>query len=611
MKKRLLALFAYALFWLVFFFSARLFFILTHAREAFQFSPGLLAATFTHGIRLDISAIGYIFLIPMLLMVPGVYFNGNWFRSFVKWYTCILIIISSIIIVSDTLLYKYWGFRMDYSALIYLKTPKDAAASVTILQIAGVAVGIIAISAAFIFLYRKFIDKLFDGFERVRFWLPAMLFFLVIWGSLLIPIRGGFTVASNNTGTVYFSEEMFLNHAAINIMWSLGESVVYMKPETNPYQYSDPAIAKSLFDSLTVKSDAPLKLLNNPRPNILLVILESFGSALIGPLSGDSVTTPCFNRYADEGVLFTKLYASGNRTSKAMPAIIVGYPAQPEVSILKEPKKSQSMPGIVKTMRGLGYHTSFWYGGDVNFANFNSFLINSGFDQIITMDNFNPRYRNSSWGVHDHILMEALTDSMKNVREPFLTVVLTLSSHEPFEVPMKTVFKGLDELTRFRNSVYYTDKTLGSFLDWAKTTDWWRSTLVIIVGDHYRRNSAEVKAYSEEIFKIPMLWLGGALSTTGIRIDKLGSQVDIPLTLLHQLDLDDNYPFAKDLLSPGSRSFAFYVFNEGFGFITDSSKYIYNHLLGNCVVKEGKNPEVAGQYGKAYLQVLYDDFMRR
>jgi hypothetical protein len=80
MKKRLLALFAYALFWLVFFFSARLFFILTHAREAFQFSPGLLAATFTHGIRLDISAIGYIFLIPMLLMVPGVYFKGNWFR---------------------------------------------------------------------------------------------------------------------------------------------------------------------------------------------------------------------------------------------------------------------------------------------------------------------------------------------------------------------------------------------------------------------------------------------------------------------------------------------------------------------------------------------------
>ena len=108
-----------------------------------------------------------------------------------------------------------------------------------------------------------------------------------------------------------------------------------------------------------------------------------------------------------------------------------------------------------------------------------------------------------------------------------------------------------------------------------------------------------------------MLWLGGALSVHGIKIEKLGSQVDIPLTILHQLDLDGNYPFGKDMLSEQSGSFAFYTFNEGFGFMTDSSKYIYDHKLGKPVLEVGRSPELAGKFGKAYLQVLYDDFLKR
>jgi phosphoglycerol transferase MdoB-like AlkP superfamily enzyme len=610
MKKRLIAISLYALFWLIFFFTARLFFILTHFQEASQFSICAIAATFWHGIRLDISATGYIFLVPLLLIIPGIFFNGNWFKTFMKWYTCIIIIISSCIVVSDTLLYKYWGFRMDYTLMLYLKTPKEAMASVTTLQILGVASGIILISAVFIILYRRTINNRFDGFPGIRFQLPAMLFFMMLLGSLLIPIRGGTGSAPINTGTVYFSEDVFVNHTTINVVWNVGSSVINMKPVKNPYVFSDTASAKASLEWLNSAQGATVKILNNSRPNIIIVILESFGNTLIGPLGGDSLTTPNLNRYIREGVVFSNFYASGNRTDKALPAILNGYPAQPAISIIKEPRKTQSLPGIVKTIRSLGYNCAFWYGGEINFANFNSFVINSGFTQIITRNNFSPEYY-ARWGVHDHVLFGSLRDSMKNVSEPFLKVVLTLSSHEPFDVPMQPVFKGNDDLTKFRNSIYYTDKTLGSFLDWAKDTEWWKNTLIVMVADHCRRNSSEVPVYSEDIFRIPMLWLGGALSEHGIRIEKIGSQVDIPLTILQQMDLDGNYPFSKDLLSANSKSFAFYTFNEGFGFITDSSKYIYDHKLGKPVFEEGTGAEAAGKMGKAYLQVLYDDFLRR
>jgi len=611
MKKRITAFSLYVLFWLIFFATARLIFILTQHKEAFQYNAGSLAATFAHGIKLDISATGYILIIPILLTIPGIWFTGNWYRIFLKYYTYLLVIISAVIIISDTVLYKYWGFRMDHTPLIYLKTPKEAAASLNAITIAAVFIAIIMITGLFIFLYNKLIDIRFKGFERIRMWPPAVLFFLILCGALIIPIRGGFGIAPINAGTVYFSENMFINHTSINVVWNVGSSLVNSNPATNPYEFGNITEARSLTDTLTSIKGFPDKVLNNSRPNILFIVLESFGNSLIGPLGGDTLTTPEFNRYVDEGILFTNFYASGNRTDKALPAILNGYPAQPAASIIKEPKKAQSLTSIVKIFRDLNYNCSFWYGGEINFANFNSFVIGSGFQQIVTMDNFDPENYNSKWGIHDHVLFETFIDSMAIVREPFFKIVLTLSSHEPFEVPMSPVFEGRDDYTKFRNSVYYTDKTIGAFLDWAKKTEWWDNTLIIMVADHCRRNSLEVLVYSEEIFKIPMLWLGGALDKNGIRIEKYGSQVDIPVTLLNQMDLMYSFPFGKDLLSEKSNSFAFYTFNEGFAFITDSSTVIYDHDFGKPVVSEGVNPGWAEKNGKAYLQVLYDDFLKR
>lgn len=610
MKKRLIAIIAYTVFWLVYFAVARLFFILTHPAESFSFGFQELAGTFTHGIRLDLSATGYVLALPLLFVIPGVWFCGGWYRKFVKWYTYLIIILSSLIVVGDTFLYKYWGFRMDYTPLLYLKTPKEAAASVTTGQILLFFLGVSLLSIAFIFLYNKLIDRLFSEFSRIRQWIPAVLFFTFLFCSLLIPVRGGFGVAPINAGSVYFSENMFVNHAAINVVWNTGSSYFNKKPLKNPYEYGDIAEAKRIAGELTEKRGEPVSILNTSQPNILMILLESFGNSLVGPLGGDPLTTPRLNEYIVEGVLFTNFYASGSRTDKALPAILNGYPAQPNTSIIKEPKKTQSLTGITRILNDRGYNSSFWYGGDINFANFKSFVISSGFRQIITMENFDPEDYNSKWGVHDNVLFEMLRDSMKIVREPFFRVVLTLSSHEPFEVPMEPVFEGKDDMTKFRNSVYYTDKTVGEFLDWAKQQSWWNNTLVILVADHCRRNSLDVLVYSEEIFRIPMLWLGGAINARGIKIDKYGCQPDIAVTLLNQMGIKAHFPFSKDLLDPASSSFAFYAFNEGFAFITDSSKYIYDHKLGKPVVSAG-NTSSAEISGKALLQAVYDDYMNR
>lgn len=612
MKKRLLALFWYSVFWLVYFFFARFFFILIQHQIAFHESAGGLLSAFLHGSKLDISTTGYYLILPFLLAIPSLYFTGSWYRLFIRWYSCLLILFSSVVIVADANLYSYWGFRMDYTPFFYLKTPGEAMASVTTLKLLLLVTTTAIIIAVFLYFYKKFIDRLFENKERARNSAPVMLIFLVLTAALIIPIRGGFGIAPINAGSVYFSSRMFLNHAAVNAIWNVGTSAVTQKPLKNPYEFTSTSEAVASFDSLYLKKEGtPLKVLSTASPNIILIVLESFSGYLIGPLGGDSLVTPDFNRYAREGILFSEFYASGTRTDKALPAILSGYPAQPAQSIIKEPRKSQSLPNFTRILMDKGYNSSFWYGGEINFANFNSYIIGSGFQSIITGNNFEAKEHDSKWGVHDHLLFRLFEDSLKNVREPFLKVLLTLSSHEPFNVPMEPVFEGNDMMAEYKNSVFYSDKVLGEFLDWAKKQEWWKNTLVIMVADHGARVDPEIPAHDRKIFKIPMVWTGGALTVKGLKVNKTGSQIDIPLTLLDQLNISADFPFSKDLLSDESGSFAFYTFNEGFGFVTDSSSVAYDQKSRHTVQMEGKNPSAAEAKGKAYLQVLFDDYLKR
>ncbi|HUX96927.1 MAG TPA: sulfatase-like hydrolase/transferase [Bacteroidales bacterium] len=611
MMKRLFAIAIYSLFWLLFFFFARLFFIINQHESSFSNSIGELASTFLHGSKLDISTTGYYLAIPILLILPGIWFSGRWYRLIVRWYTYFLILLSSIIVVADSTLYSYWGFRMDYTPLMYLKTPAEAMASVSTFKVIVFFMSILLLAAIFIFIYRKYADSFFEGFENVRSKYLAFLFFAILTASLIIPVRGGFGIAPINAGSVYFSSKMFLNHTSVNAVWNVGTTAFTHKPVTNPYQFGDIDSALQLVASLKDKTGTAEPVLRTNKPNIMILVLESFSGYVIGPLGGDSLVTPNFNRLSREGILFTEFFASGTRTDKAMPAIFNGYPAPPAQSIIKEPKKSQSLPSLVRVLTEKGYHSSFWYGGEIDFANFNSFVIGSGFQNIITKDDFHPEDYNSKWGVHDHILFEVLKDSMTKVREPFLKVVLTLSSHEPFDVPMETVFNGSDNISKYKNSVYYADKVLGEFIEWAKTTDWWRNTLLIMVADHCGRVSESQAIFTTELFRIPMLWIGGALNGENILISKHGDQTDIPVTLLNQLGINVDFPFGKDLLSAASNSYSFYTYNEGLGFVTDSSTYVYDHKMKGSVIKEGKGADFAEKAGKAYLQVLFNDYLKR
>ena len=460
------------------------------------------------------------------------------------------------------------------------------------------------------------LDRLKVPFRRVR--VSMVMLFLTV--CLFVPIRGGFTSSAINIGKAYFSTNRQLNHAAVNPAFSLLESVSEQTNFSAQYRFLQPADADNLFATLLdpqVKAastsvavpDSLHALLNTSRPDILFIVLESFSSHLMSTLGGKGNATPCLDSLADEGVLFTHLYANSFRTDRGLVSLLSGYPAQPTTSILKFSRKTQSLPAIVGVLKEEGYATCYYYGGDVDFANMRFYLMSSGFENLVCDSDFPSAERLGKWGAHDHIVFRRLLDDLRAdtlpSERPFFRVLQTSSSHEPFEVPYRRLSN--DRLNAFA----YTDSCVGDFIRQFRNLPQWKNTLVVLVSDHQGGYPEVLSNFSEERYRIPMLWLGGAVQRTS-RIDTYGSQHDLAATLLAQLGLPHGqFVFSKDMLNPQAPHFAYFTFPGMLGMLTDTSCAVYDISAEIPVTMQENWPERTLVEAMAYLQKLYDDITKR
>jgi phosphoglycerol transferase MdoB-like AlkP superfamily enzyme len=290
-------------------------------------------------------------------------------------------------------------------------------------------------------------------------------------------------------------------------------------------------------------------------------------------------------------------------------ATLAGYQVVPAYSIIQYPAKSQSLTFLPKRLREHGYsNMTYLYGGDIGFKGMNSFVTLSGFDQTITIGDFPRSTQGQKWGVHDQYTFDRLLEELKKVpSDPFFKYYFTLSSHEPFDVPMEQVFDD-----PYVNSVHYTDRCLGQFFDAIKSTEIWDKTLFILIADHGVTGPLKATSQMKERYHIPMLWTGGAMAVTDTIIAKLGSQTDMVATLLNQLNIsDEGFPFSKNLLDPSTEEFAFFTYPEAFGYISPQSYQVYDNRAKKYVIQEGIKSTIDSIRGKAYLQVVSADHLKR
>ena len=505
-----------------------------------------------HGLLIDASVSGYLTVIPALLILIMLMVRSRVTDIIARIYFIIVSLLLAAIFVGDTVLYGYWGFKLDATPLFYFaSSPSAAMASVSTWQVIGGIILWLVVATLFYtaFHFTSLRIKVNPLSKKRKPWGVALGLFMT--ALLFLPIRGGVTVSTMNVSYAYFSQNQRLNHAAVNPAFSLLYSLNQQKDFSKQFRYFDNDEATRLVAELT-----------------------------------DT----------------TNFYASSFRTDRSLPAILSGFPGQPNTSVMKYVKKAEHLPSIPQSLRKVRYDCAYYYGGDVNFTNMLAYLVNCGFGHIVSDKDFSISEKASKWGAHDHTLFAHVIaeNAADTVAGPRFSVVQTSSSHEPFEVPFHSKFTD-----KRLNAFAYADNAIATFVNSLATSPRWDRTLVVIVPDHYG-------VYPDDLtdpqarHRVPLIMTGGALKRRGT-IATVGDQTDIAATLLDALAIQHkDFKFSTNLMDSVAPHYAFFTSHSDFGLVSATDTVTYSIESDKPIKMQGQNPDKALDRAKAYLQKIYD-----
>lgn len=599
MKQRVFYLLKFYLATVFFFIVAKIVFILYNlSNEDISFFD--VVQVLYHGLSLDLSFSLYLLAAPFLLVIASLWFGiPKWvFRI----YYIIAAILLSMAFVADTSLYEFWKFKLDASCLSYLETPTEAMASVTTSYILIRLLWVVLCSTAIYWIYDKLTPHSLEAkLTANRQKLIATIIALLLIPLIVIGIRGGLDESTTNIGQVYYSQNQFLNHSAVNPVFSFLSSFENTVSDVTLYNfYSEPELrqlTKSLYNCESETSDT---LLTTNRPNVVVILLESCGSMFLDVM-------PNLRQAAIEGIDFTNCYGNSYRTDRGTVSLLSGYLSFPTMSVMKMSNKVGYLPSIARSLQREGYSTEYLYGGDINFTKMKGYLISTGFQQLHWKQDYTLEEQVSSkWGVRDDITFKTLSQLIRqhDVGKPFLIGYSTLSSHEPWDVPVSRYKE------RQYNGFSYVDDCIGDFLRSMKQLKQWDNLLIVFMPDH----SSDFKEYNEQHPDrnlIPMIWTGGVIKQPR-KLNMICNQSDFAATLLGQMRISHaDYRFSRDVTSSSYRyPFAVHMFNNGISMVDSTGFMLYDLMSGRITAKTSKDAERMARTAKGILQMAAEDLCK-
>lgn len=605
MKQRSVVLFFEFVFWTIFFVVARGIFLLYFADAVSGLSVAEIAQILKHGWMMDLSMAAYLTAFTGLLL--GLLYFKTGIQLWPMWITVhtVALIVASLVIVYDLALYPTWQYRLDVRALTDIDVLMIGRETQDVIVL--IAIFVVSAGGWFFLSLRIFWPRFYSLRATSLATLPVILCFTAL---LIVPMRGSLGVVSMNNSFAYSHlRHAFANHAGVNVVWNFASSLWWRGGDGGIFSPDDRQV--DVASTKSVQSDSTAILINQDKPNVIIILLDRFPAEMVGALGGHADVTPNFNALAAEGILFDQFYANSDRVDEGLAAILNGYPVQSKMSTMSDTRRAQGLPYLSKVLKAQGYHTGFTHGGWPNYNNLRAYLFSAAFDSVTHANNFVDERRSGRWGVPDEFVFEKFSDEVFQERQPFFRVLMTQSARPPYDAPMQEVFKGRDDQAQFLNAVHYTDKCLGSFIANAKKTLWWKNTLLIITSDRGLAGSGDKVALTPAQFRIPMLWLGGAIARQDTVIHTLGNQTDISNTLLAQLGAySKDFAFSRNIISTTADQSAMFVFDRGFGIVKPYGAGIFEYADNKVIYSERVNGREAEQ-GRAYFNAVRSDYASR
>ena len=588
-------------------------FLLWYAERAAEASTSDLLGVVWHGLLLDSTTAGYISVVPWLMMLIAVWIKipERAMQRLMGAYFAVMAFLVALIVAVDMGLFRHWDFRLDSTIIPYLRTPKEAAASVTWSDLWPTILLFFAYGTLLFFAWRPIAKAYRCVKQSITQRITTTFIMLFVGGLLFLAIRGGVDTAPANVSKVYFSDNMFLNQAATNPVFSFLSSASRSELKDSDYRYYTDEECAEIFSTLADNGSKTESILTTERPNVVLIMLESLGRTVTDEEVDGTPIAPNIQRLKKEGIWFENIYANSYRTDRGTVAVMSGYPAHPVVSVMKYPQKAHTLPAIARSLQEEGYATSFMYGGDANFTNTISYLYGTGVETITDKAQMHFDAPTNKWGYADDVVCPYFADEVLRLsqeRKPFFATLLTLSSHEPFDVPY-SAFEN-----KILNSVAYTDHCIGQMIEKWRNTPAWENMLVVLIADHGMPYPETLTTGSLARQRIPMIWTGGAIKQGGVSVDTVASQADLAATLLAQMGVEHNdFAFSRNIFNHNIPHFAFWSYNNAFGVIDADGHTIFD-CTRNAVVESSANTTTAERQvreGKAFVQSIHQDIRSR
>lgn len=554
-----------------------------------------------HGLTMDISTAGYVTALPLLLALVSLWWRHLPLRWVLWPYLTVVAVLLAVIIGGDTVLYEFWKFKLNAAIFGYMQNPEGATSSVSPLFIITRVGGILllAVLAGWLLLRRTPVH-----FPAVRRRLVHTVLLVLCGGALFVGIRGGVQQGVMNVGVAYYSPSLFLNHAAVNPAFSLLSSLSKTKDFGGQFNWQDDKSLARSFEGLYPGETEDIQdtLLRVKRPNVLVVLMESFGSKFVHELGGLPDVAPGMSRLIPQSIFWTRFYSNSFRTDRGTVSAFSGWVSYPTVSLMRLPEKLNHLPSLARSLQREGYHTGYLYGGDITIMNKKGYLVATGYRQLTSAADFPKRETSESkWGANDSVTARRTYEMIAGgqMPEPWHMTFQTLSSHEPFEVP----YHRLSD--KKLNAFAFTDHCVTTLIDSLRNTPQWDNLLVILIPDH--GFLYDLTYESPEFFHAPMLWLGGAIREPR-RMEVLMNQSDLAATLLSQMGISHtDFPWSRNVLSRNYRyPFAYSSFPSGILFADSTGVSVFDITSRKPITEQPAPSPDRIHKAKTILQMSYD-----
>ena len=465
-----------------------------------------------HGTAFDTTAILYVNSLFILLSLLPLIINTK--RNYQKFLFYLYFITNGIAYgmnFGDFIYYRFSQARLTTAALNVAKHEDNIGKvfMVSVLEHPFVIFWFAVLMIFWIFLYKKVKVEEQKPEKKWKYFVFSVLNLCIVAALVVGGIRGDFKHSTRPINLVDANRHV-KNPLQANVVLN---SVFSFFRTMNTNNFKEVHFVSEEFIEKNIQ---PYKIYPRenaePKPNIVIFILESFGKEYSGAFNKNTKIknfvsyTPFFDSLATQSLIATNAFANGRQSIHGMSSVLAGIPSLKD-AFTSSPYSNQKIQSIVSVANEMGYDTSFFHGapnGSMGFLGFGNIL---GFKHYYGKTEFNNDTDfDGMWGIWDEPFFQYFAKTLNTKKSPFMATMFSASSHHPFKIPEKYQGKFKNGPLEIHEPIGYTDFALKKFFETAKKMSWYQNTIFVVVADHTNQIAYPEYEKAMNRFAIPILF---------------------------------------------------------------------------------------------------------